>query len=122
MAVLDPIYATPLAVQLITRVDRNFAEALKLRPDQHSIGLLTVDNDDATYVSIDEATKMTDVELVYAHCFYAGAKHSSGLLSGDIMAILAVPNAPAVSAGLHAAVRQIKNEDIMDAADEDAAV
>ncbi len=122
MAVLDPIYATPLAVQLITRVDRNFAEALKLRPDQHSIGLLTVDNDDATYVSIDEATKMADVEVVYAHSFYAGAKHSSGLLSGEIMAILAGPNPAEVSAGLNAAVRYMKNDAIWYSANEDASI
>ncbi len=58
MAILDPLYGTPLAVQLIPQVDRNFAEHLKLRDDQRSIGLLSVDNDDATYTAIDEATKM----------------------------------------------------------------
>ena len=57
MAILDPLYGTPLAVQLIPQVDRNFAEHLKLRGDQRSIGLLSVDNDDATYTAIDEATK-----------------------------------------------------------------
>ena len=40
MAILDPLYGTPLAVQLIPQVDRNFAEHLKLRDDQRSIGLL----------------------------------------------------------------------------------
>jgi len=53
MAILDPLYGTPLAVQLIPQVDRNFAEHLKLRDDQRSIGLLSVDNDDATYTAID---------------------------------------------------------------------
>ena len=51
MAILDPLYGTPLAVQLIPQVDRNFAEHLKLRDDQRSIGLLSVDNDDATYTA-----------------------------------------------------------------------
>ena len=88
MGILDPIYANPLSVRIIPNVDPNFAEQLKLRSDQHSIGLITADNDDATYVSIDEATKMADVEVVYAHSFYAGAAHASGLLSGEIMAIL----------------------------------
>ena len=82
MAILDPIYGTPLAVQLIPQVDRDFAGHLKLRDDQRSIGLLSVDNDDATYVAIDEATKMADVEVVYARSFYAGAKHTSGKWSG----------------------------------------
>ena len=76
-------------MQLIPQVDRNFAEHLKLRDDQRSIGLLSVDNDDATYTAIDEATKMADVEVVYARSFYAGAKHTSGKWSGEIMAILA---------------------------------
>ena len=110
MAILDPIYATPLSVQLIPRVDADLAEKLALRPDQVSIGLITADNDDATYVSIDHATKMAEVEVVYAHSFYAGAKHASGLLSGESMAILAGPNPTEVSAGLSAAVGYLRNE------------
>ena len=102
MAILDPIYATPLAVRLIPNVDPNFAEQLKLKPEQKSLGLLTADNDDATYVSIDEATKMADVEVIYARSFYAGAKHSSGKLSGESIAMLAGPNPAEVSAGLKA--------------------
>ena len=122
MGVLDPIYATPLAVRLIPNVDANFAEYLKLRPEQRSIGLITADNDDATYVSIDEATKMADVEVVYAHSFYAGAKHSSGLLSGEIMAILAGPNPAEVRAGLDAAVNYMKTDAIWYSANEDASI
>lgn len=122
MAVLDRIYAKPLAVQLIPRVDRNFAAQLNLREDQVSIGLITADNDDATYVSIDHATKMADVEVVYARSFYAGAKHSSGLLSGEIMAILAGPTPNEVSAGLHAAVAYMQQEALWYAANSDGTV
>ena len=57
MATLDPLYGTPLAVQLIPQVDRNFAEHLKLREDQRSIGLLSVDNDGATRPSFGVATR-----------------------------------------------------------------
>ena len=122
MAILDPIYATPLCVQLIPQVDRNLAEQLKLTPNQRSIGLLSVDNDDATYVAIDEATKMADVEVVYARSFYAGAKHTSGLLSGEIMAILAGPDPAEVRAGLNAAVQYMKNEAIWYSTNEDASI
>jgi ethanolamine utilization protein EutL len=122
MAILDPIYATPLAVQLISQVDRNFADQLKLTPEQRSIGLLSVDNDDATYVSIDEATKMADVEVVYARSFYAGAKHTSGKLSGEIMAILAGPDPAEVRAGLNAAVNYIKTQAIWYSANEDDSI
>jgi ethanolamine utilization protein EutL len=122
MAILDPIYATPLAVRLISNVDPNLVETLKLKPEQKSLGLITADNDDATYVSIDEATKMADVEVVYAHSFYAGAKHSSGLLSGEIIAMLAGPNPAEVRAGLNAALSYMKNEAIWYSANEDASI
>ncbi len=122
MATLDPIYATPLAVRLIPNVDPNFAENLKLRPEQKSIGLITADNDDATYVSIDEATKMADVEVVYARSFYAGAKHSSGLLSGEIIALLAGPNPAEVRAGLNAALSYLKNEALWYSANEEGSI
>ena len=122
MAILDPIYATPLAIQLIPQVDRNFADQLKLTPEQRSIGLLSVDNDDATYVSIDEATKMADVEVVYARSFYAGAKHTSGKLSGEIMAILAGPDPAEVRAGLNAAVNYMKSQAIWYSANEDDSI
>ena len=122
MGVLDPIYATPLAIRMIPNVDPNLAETLGLRPEQKSIGLITADNDDATYVSIDEATKMADVEVVYAHSFYAGAKHASGLLSGEIIAILAGPNPAEIRAGLNAAVDYMKNEAIWYSANEDASI
>jgi ethanolamine utilization protein EutL len=122
MAVLDPIYANALAVRLIPNVDPNLAENLKLRPEQRSLGLITADNDDATYVSIDEATKMADVEVVYARSFYAGAKHSSGLLSGEILAILAGPNPAEVRSGLSAALDYMKTQAIWYSANEDGSI
>lgn len=122
MATLDPIYATPLAVRLIPNVDRGFAEKLNLKPEQRAIGLITADNDDATYVSIDEATKMAEVEVVYARSFYAGARHASGPLSGEIMAILAGPNPAEVRAGLQAAVRYMQTEAIWYAGNADGTI
>lgn len=122
MPLLDPLYGTPLAVQLIPQVDRGLAEHLNLRPDQRSIGLLSVDNDDATYVAVDEATKMADVEVVYAKSFYAGAKHTSGKLSGEIMAIIAGPNPAEVRAGLNAALDYIQTKAIWYSANEDDSI
>lgn len=122
MGVLDPIYANPLAIRMIPNVDAGLAEVLNLRPEQRSIGMLTADNDDATYVSIDEATKMADVEVVYAHSFYAGARHSSGLLSGEIIAILAGPSPAEVRAGLNAALAYLKNEAVWYSANQDNSI
>jgi len=122
MAVLDRILAKALSVQLIPRVADDFARRLNLRTDQLSIGLITANNDDATYVSIDHATKMAEVEVVYAHSFYAGARHASGLLSGEIIAILAGPNPHEVSEGLEAAAAYLEKEAFWYAANEDASV
>lgn len=122
MGVLEPIYSNPLAVRLISNVDPNLAEQLQLAPHQRSIGLITADNDDATYVSIDEATKMADVEVVYAHSFYAGARHASGKLSGEIIAILAGPDPAEVRAGLNAALDYMKNEALWFSANEDNSI
>ena len=122
MGILDPIYSKVLAVRMINKVDGGLAETLGLRRDQHSLGVLTADNDDALYVSIDEATKMADVEVIYAHSFYAGAKHSSGLLSGEIIAMLAGPNPPEVRAGLQAAVHYLHNQAIWYSANHDGSI
>lgn len=122
MAIMDPIQAKPLSVRLIPRVDLALAKKLNLKTGQTSIGLVTSDNDDATYVSIDHATKMADVEVVYARSFYAGAKHSSGLLSGEILAILAGPNPEEVSSGLRAAVDYMQQEAIWYSANTDDSI
>jgi len=110
MAILDPIKPNVLAVRLIPNVDRGFAEQLKLKPEQRSLGLITADIDDSLYVSIDEGTKMADVEVVYAKSFYAGAAHASGPLSGEIIAMLAGPDPAEVRAGLNATVSYLENE------------
>ena len=110
MAVLDPIKPTVLATRVIPRVDAGLAAQLKLREDQTSIALVTCDIDDSLYVSLDEATKMADVEVVYAHSFYAGSAHASGPLSGEIIGILAAPDPAEARAGLAACVDYAENK------------
>ncbi len=122
MAVLDPIAARALAVRLIPNVSADLAHLLNLKPHQRSLGVLTADNDDATYVSIDEATKMADVEVVYARSFYAGARHASGLLSGEIIAMLAGPDPAEVHAGLDAAVNYLTTRALWYSANEDGSI
>lgn len=108
MAVLDPIRATVLAARLIPVVDRSFAARFELRPDQHSLALVTCDIDDVLYVALDEATKKADVEVVYAHSFYAGSAHASGPLSGEIIGVLAAPDPAQARSGLEACVDHVE--------------
>ena len=117
MSVLDPIFAHALAVRIIPNVSDEYARAIGLEPSQTSLGFITADNDDALYVSIDEATKMADVEVVYSHSFYAGARHSSGIYSGEIIAMLAGPDPTEVKAGLDAAIRYLETRALWYSAD-----
>lgn len=104
MAVLDPVRATILATRVIPSVEPGLAARFSLRADQRSIALITADIDDVLYASLDEATKAADVEVVYAHSFYAGSAHSSGPLSGEIIGVLAAPDPAEARAGLAACI------------------
>lgn len=118
MAVLDPIKPTILATRVIPNVDRGLAAKLGLREEQRSLALVTCDIDDSLYVSLDEATKMADVEVVYAHSFYAGSAHASGPLSGEVIGILAAPSPAEARAGLAACVDYAEQQAWFHAADE----
>jgi ethanolamine utilization protein EutL len=104
MGILDPIKPTILAARLIPNIHPDFAAKIGLRPDQRSLALITCDIDDSLYVSLDEATKKAEVEVVYAHSFYAGSAHASGPLSGEIIGMLAGPTPAETRAGLDACV------------------
>ncbi len=108
--VIEPIKPKVLAVRIIPNVAPDLASELKLKPYQRSIGMITADIDDSTYVALDEATKKAEVEIVYAKSFYAGAKYSSGPLSGEIIGIMAGPNPAEVRAGLDACIEYLENE------------
>ena len=76
---LEPILPNILSVRRIPGADPAVLRAYGADPERHrSLGLITVDSDDPTYVALDEATKHARVDVVYARSFYAGARHSSG--------------------------------------------
>ena len=118
MAVLDPIKPTILATRVIPNVDRGLAAKFGLREEQRSLAIVTCDIDDSLYVSLDEARKMADVEVVYAHSFYAGSAHASGPLSGEVIGILAAPSPAEARAGLAACVEYAEQKAWFHAADE----
>ncbi|CAA0125049.1 Ethanolamine utilization protein EutL [BD1-7 clade bacterium] len=119
MAILDRLTPSVLATRVIASVDSAFAKQLGLNDDQRCIGMITSDCDDATYVALDEATKAAAVDVVYAHSFYAGAAHSSGPLSGEIIGVLAGPGPADVKAGLARAREVIECEAAFLSANED---
>lgn len=98
-----------LAVRTIPNVDPTLAGSLGLDASHVAIGFLTVDQDDPTYVAIDEATKKAAVDVVFARSFYGGARYASGPTSGETLAILASDRIGEVIAGLDAAITHLES-------------
>lgn len=118
----DPLKAKVLASRVISNVSDDLVKALKLRPDQRSIAILTSDSDDVTYTALDEATKKAAVEVVYAKSFYAGASNASTKLAGEVIGILAAPNPEEVRSGLEAAIYTIENTAYFISANDDDSI
>ena len=114
----DPLKATVLATRYIPNATQKMVQDLitaggiiEYDPQRHrSLALLTADCDDVTYTALDEATKKADVDVIYAHSFYAGAANANTKLAGEIIGVLAGPNPAEVKSGLEAAVDVIENQ------------
>lgn len=120
---LEPIYPKILSVQHLAHADRNVLEAYGADPERHtSLGLVTCDQDDPTYVALDEATKHANVDVVFARSFYAGSGAASGALSGEILGVIAGANPDEVSAGMRALVRCLEHDACFYGANDDGTV
>lgn len=106
----DFIKANVLSTRLIPNVDEALVKSLKLPNHIKSLGLITSDCDDVTYVALDEATKTADVEIVYGKSMYAGAGNASTKLAGEVIGILGGPNPAEVRSGLDTCVQVIEEE------------
>ena len=92
-----------LAKKLIPNASPALCRSLGAPPDSPSLGLLTTDCDDATYIALDEATKAAQVQVCFARSFYGGASNASTPHAGEVIGILAGATPGAVSSGLQAA-------------------
>lgn len=109
MPALDLIKPNVTAVRLIASVHPDLKAKLGLTDGMNSLGLLSADSDDVTYIAVDEATKQAQVEVVYGRSLYAGAAHSPSKSAGEVIIMLAGPNPAEVKAGLDAAIDTIEN-------------
>ena len=73
-----------------------------------SLGLITTDCDDATYIALDAATKAADVRVCYARSFYAGAPNATTPNAGEVLGILAGTNPETLKSGMEAAVSALE--------------
>jgi ethanolamine utilization protein EutL len=121
---LQPIKPEVLAVRVIPRVDDRLAGelGLSLPEGRRAVGMLTCTSDDALYVALDEGTKAARVEVAYAKSFYAGAAHSSGPLSGEVIGVYVAEDPDEIQAALRAAEKTLAEDAWFYAADERGAL
>ena len=78
-----------LAVRYLANASPTLCKQLGIPKEYPSLGLITTDCDDATYIALDEATKAADVKVCFARSFYAGAANASTPYAGEVIGILA---------------------------------
>ena len=93
-----------LAVRYLANASPSLARALGASAGNPSLGMITTDSDDATYIALDAATKAADVEVVYSRSFYAGATNAATPHAGEVIGILAGATPGAVKSGMEAAI------------------
>lgn len=104
------VFADILSMHVISNVSDQLRKHYDLSADQQSIGLITTSIDDIGYTAIDEATKATDVTVVYAKSFYAGSDYSSGPLSGEFIGVVAGRSPEEVKSALDSIESSIAND------------
>ena len=97
-----------LAVRYLANASPALCEALGAPKGCPSLGLLTTDCDDATYIALDAATKAAEVEVAYSRSFYAGAANASTPHAGEVIGILAGQTPGAVRSGMEAALSALQ--------------
>ena len=97
-----------LAVKYLANAAPELCRGLGAPRGYSSLGLLTTDCDDATYIALDQATKAADVKVCFARSFYAGATNASTPYAGEVMGILAGATPGAVRSGMEAALAALE--------------
>jgi len=97
-----------LAVRYLANASPALLKGLGAPAGYRSLGMLTTDCDDATYIALDAATKAADVQVVYGRSFYAGAANASTPNAGEVIGILAGATPGAVKSGMEAALGMLR--------------
>ena len=97
-----------LSVRYLANGSPALLKGLGATAEYPSLGLLTTDSDDPTYIALDEATKAADVRVCYGRSFYAGAGNASTPYAGEVIGILAGATPGAVRSGMVAALSALE--------------
>ena len=93
-----------LAVRYLANASPALCQALGVPKGYPSLGMLTTDCDDATYIALDAATKAAEVQVAYGRSFYAGAGNASTPNAGEVIGILAARTPGDVRSAMEAAL------------------
>lgn len=105
----DKLAVQVLSVRLIANAMPGLCHAYGFPDTVRSVGLISTDCDDATYIALDEATKKANVEVIYGRSLYAGAANASTRLAGEVIGMLGGENPSEVRSGLYAALDSLKH-------------
>lgn len=97
-----------LAVRYLASAAGQLCAGLGVPDGMTSLGMLTTDCDDATYIALDAATKAADVTVCYGRSFYAGASNATAPNAGEVIGILAGHTPGAVRSGMEAALHTLQ--------------
>ena len=97
-----------LAVRYLANASPALAKGLGAPAGMPSLGMLTTDCDDATYIALDAATKAADVQVSFGRSFYAGAANASTPNAGEVIGVLAGATPGAVRSGMEAALSALE--------------
>ena len=97
-----------LAVRSLANASPSLCAGLGAPKGYPSLGMVTCDSDDPTYIALDAATKAADVAVAYARSFYAGAANASTPYAGEVLGILAAPNPGALRSGMEAMLASLE--------------
>ena len=98
-----------LSLRYLPGASPELCRSLGAPEDCTSLGLLTTDCDDATYIALDQATKAAEVRVCYGESFYAGAANATTPNAGEVLGILAGRTPDAVKSGMDAALEALKD-------------
>lgn len=118
----DKLRAKILGIRVIANLSPELIKGLEINDKYKCIGIITADSDDVLYTALDEATKASEVDVVYARSMYAGAGNASTKLAGEVIGILGGTSPAEVRSGIRAVEQYFADGDCFISANEDDSV
>lgn len=118
----DKLRANILGIRLISNLSNDLAKGMGFESKYKSIGIITADSDDVLYTALDEATKASEVDVLYGKSFYGGAGNASTKLAGEVIGILGGTSPAEVRSGIGAVEQYFKDGDCFVSANDDDSI